>query len=211
MLMNKNLQKADMVSEIVEIQCLCRNAEHRVGIFAPNLENMSTAFEGYTMGSIHVVLKVQLVTGYCFAVDLSGAQFGYHKPAMPWEEYERLRIQRAIERTKATGMKLFQNWGYKNLDERHELLRGRNQNKDVEASVGTHIIRPIHLYMIEWLGAEKMTLGEMWTMPDDVFVKKAKDLMNYAELRYHQLEFEWSTENGRRLMEEIRGSAHGGE
>lgn len=42
----------------------------------------------------HLILRVSLKGGNDYAVDISGAQYGFHEPILPWTEYASQRIQR---------------------------------------------------------------------------------------------------------------------
>lgn len=45
----------------------------------------------------HWVLRVVLKGGKSYAVDIAGAQFGYHQPVSPWESFYSERVQRIDE------------------------------------------------------------------------------------------------------------------
>jgi len=45
----------------------------------------------------HAILKVKLLSGESFAVNLASAQSGHHEPIMRWQEFERDRVNYIIE------------------------------------------------------------------------------------------------------------------
>lgn len=41
----------------------------------------------------HEILKVTTVSGVAYAIDISGAQYGYPEPVTLWDEYAATRVQ----------------------------------------------------------------------------------------------------------------------
>ena len=42
----------------------------------------------------HLILRISFKSGKDYAVDISGAQFGFHEPVLPWAEYESQRVHK---------------------------------------------------------------------------------------------------------------------
>ena len=42
---------------------------------------------------VHSILQIALKNGECSAIDITGVQFGYDNPVIPWENYNSSRIQ----------------------------------------------------------------------------------------------------------------------
>lgn len=48
-------------------------------------------------GMHHIIFRVTLTNGEQYAVDLAGAQYGYHKECLTWQDYSTSRIEKVIE------------------------------------------------------------------------------------------------------------------
>jgi len=60
---------------------------------------------------IHAMHKVFLQSiGECYALDITGAQYGWSEAAMPWDEYEKTRVGIFLRCCKF-GSRAIQHWG----------------------------------------------------------------------------------------------------
>lgn len=52
----------------------------------------------------HIITRVTLKSGECYALDFTGAQYGYHEPVIPWDLYVDTRVE-CLTRTQHFGCK----------------------------------------------------------------------------------------------------------
>jgi hypothetical protein len=79
---------------------LCSKIEDvHVSVIGPKLRIIPIHLDGSQpqQGTSHIVYRVTLKNGELWAVDTTGAQFGYADPLCPWDEFEQQRSAKDIE------------------------------------------------------------------------------------------------------------------
>jgi hypothetical protein len=161
-----------------------------------------------TGGITHEMLKVTLRSGEVFAVDITGAQYGYHEPVTPWTKYQNDRILfQYLESGQPAPRpyRLLQVNDY-SLQKLIYFQKKMNGDKTAEEAIPfffARILKVMSFYILDWQGNEKLSLKDMWKLPEKTLRVKLDDLMDFVEWRFHGIvQHPWSTVNGKRLAVE---------
>jgi hypothetical protein len=161
-----------------------------------------------TGGITHEMLKVTLRSGEVFAVDITGAQYGYHEPVTPWTKYQNDRILfQYLESGQPAPRpyRLLQVNDY-SLQKLIFFQKKMNGDKTAEEAIPfffAGILKAMSFYILDWQGNEKLSLRDMWKLPEKTLCVKLNDLMDFVEWRFHSIvQHPWSTVNGKRLAAE---------
>lgn len=109
----------DFCKEMLEVGCHVKNQRIRLGRVYGN---------GIVDGTdyVHHVVKITLKNGAQYALDMTGAQYGWSESIMPWDTYKATRIQ-SITKTSPFGnakdelhakFKIHNEWGTPQMDRR---------------------------------------------------------------------------------------------
>jgi hypothetical protein len=154
-----------------------------------------------TRGITHEILKVTLRSGEKFAIDIAGAQYGYDDPVVEWEEYAQLRIFwiRSTDPPPQHGG-ILQVEDY-SLEKMALLLQKISSVKPIRNISWDHL-EAMNLHILEWQADERFALKQLWKLPENEFLVKRADLVDYVEWVFHAvIEHPYFTVNGKRLLE----------
>jgi hypothetical protein len=125
------------------------------------------------MFNLHQVLKVKLKTGEIFAVDITGAQFGWYEKVMAWEDY-RLRI---------LGKGSVQPFGTTFKSAKVDASNGSLELVRQETLL--EISKAAEMSIKEWLKQEKTDLGALMEMAEAEFVPLSRKIFDVVEKKLH--------------------------
>jgi hypothetical protein len=164
----------------------------------------------FSGGVRHEVLKLELRSGEVFAVDLSGAQFGYHEPVTRWDSYEDNRTSEILRLDIAPPpSKVLQADDFS--IERHIFLYQKMQQPKERRVVIFNTLEAINLNLVEWQAGEKVSLKSLWTMREEEYQKKSQNLVDYIEWIFHSISGRpWYTKRGRELRAQLPVTELGG-
>lgn len=154
----------------------------------------------------HDVLKLRLRSKELFAVDLSGAQFGYHDPVTSWKEYEKIRVRKVLDVDAAPSA-----YNILQVDDYSTewiliCVAMAKVPKDPGRRVYENILEAMNHHFLMWQANEHLSLKALWTLGEEDFQKKHLDLVDYIEWKFHSLvQHPWYTERGRQLAQKIKG------
>ena len=119
----------------------------------------------------HLILRVSLKGGKDYAVDLSGAQFGFHEPILPWTEYETQRIQK-IQVVQPPGKQksVIDNW--RGFDDAGTMAALRN---------GKAIGDEMDEILDGWLRSEDAKLSAIMTLVTQAYETKSSQILQALE------------------------------
>ncbi|KAF4622713.1 hypothetical protein G7Y89_g14315 [Cudoniella acicularis] len=136
-----------------------------------------------TLSVVHDIIKITLRSGETFAIDLAGAQYGYHDPIMEWERYKKLRILEDLSSTVPPPVA----YGVA------QLLQPNLQNKYLLASMRKYSVGVgygdtlgiMNYHILEWLLDEHLTFENLLKLPEERYEKKRDDLIDFVEWTFH--------------------------
>lgn len=109
----------------------------------------------------HDVIKLRLKAGgECYALDLTGAQFGYYDPITPWQEYIDTHVLSFPPRKSPDYFGKLKNWHLREI--------GKREEKDtfcaiVDLNMATSGL--LMRFMKTWETVGKMTIYELLRLP----------------------------------------------
>ncbi len=126
----------------------------------------------------HEIIKVTLRSGEVFAVDITGAQYGYHEPVTPWTKYEQERIFCAISAVDPyPSSKLLQidDYNLQELKYFYKLAEGPKPHVFMTA------LAIMKWHILGWQKHENMSLKKWWALPEETLRMKLNDLIHFIE------------------------------
>lgn len=152
---------------------------------------------------LHEILKVTLRSGEAFALGISGAQYGYHDPMTPWCEYNENRIDAVLDlRLSGDSSNLIDVDDY-TLTKMLSLFKKIAGKHAPGRSLSGDAIAAINLHLLEWQADERLSLKDMWKLPEAKFQAKMADVVNFIDWKSHCVPGKaYFTVNGRRLRRE---------
>ena len=162
-----------------------------------------------TRGITHEILQLTLRSGEMFAFDITGAQYGYHEAVTPWTKYSNTRIlfehmESDKPAPKSMGLLQVDDHSLQTMvflyNKANRTERGPEDEKNL---VFASALEMMNYHMVEWQADEKMSLKDMWKLPEKTRRVKLNDLLDFIEWSFHStVQHPWSTVNGRRLAAE---------
>lgn len=150
-----------------------------------------------------------LRSGEDFAVDITGAQYGYDDAITPWEEYVQLRIFDFVltPGPPATNFLQTDNCSLEDIVK----LADKFFNYSPEGKqIHEGSLLGMNMGILNWQRYAQLSLKQLWKLPAAEFEIRQKDLIEYLEWSIHLLKPKYTTENGRRLVQEVKGEwVHG--
>ncbi|KAF8853449.1 hypothetical protein BDZ45DRAFT_761761 [Acephala macrosclerotiorum] len=190
----------DIVSVTQTVLYKTKNDKLRTRIYGIN-ERLIFNSEGIK----HHILRVLLRSGEEFAVDITGAQYGYDDAVTPWEEYAQLRVFDFVLVPGTPAMNLLQTENYslgKTIELADKFFNYSPEGKQIHQGN----LLCMNMGILNWQRYVQLSLKELWKLPTQIFERKQKDLVDYVEWATQLLKPKYTTENGRRLVEEVKGN-----
>jgi hypothetical protein len=133
----------------------------------------------YFLGGVrHEVLKLELRSREVFAVDLSRAQFRYHEPVTRWDSYEENRTSEILRLDMdPPPSKVLQADDFS--IQRHVFLYQKTQQPKEHRVILLNTLEAINLNLVEWHAGEKVSLKSLWTMREEEYRKRSRNLIDY--------------------------------
>ena len=157
-------------------------------------------------GVRHEVLQLKLRSGEVFAVDISGAQFGYYDPVTPWTVYQQNRVLKVLNAASAPQPKKILQVDDYSIQKMIFLFQKARERKDPGRIIQLDLLETMNGHFLEWQADEHLSLKSLWTLPEKDFQKKHLDLVDYIEWKFHSVvEHPWYTEHGGQLAQQIKG------
>jgi len=117
-------------------------------------------------GEIHEILRVTLLSGEIFAVDISGAQYGYYDSVIPWAEYEQRRVSQIVHVGPAPESHQHIEVNDYSSAKIGSVLLKLHQPKEKGRGTYKDHMEVINLKILEWQSGEKLSLQALWKLPE---------------------------------------------
>ena len=150
--------------------------------------------------SNHEIFKVEVGCGKIYALDLTGAQFGYYEPLTPWEDYLRKRVKKMGEHDRHRmygGLKAYNK--HKGQADHPEMIKIRKIN-------GLNSLASEKLDQIarEWKEMKELSsFREMMELPQEDFRGMKGQLLREVEVELKDFVIHIKRNND--LLEEVYG------
>jgi hypothetical protein len=133
----------------------------------------SSGEEGcHTRDCLHTCLRVTLNSGELYALDMTGAQFGYFEPVTPWKEFYENRVRSF---SVVNGVEDF-GWWKNHLEERFGAsVAGKNGLLSLHVEGSKSLI----VDTLDWEKETDQTVQQMLTLPESQFKIKQQELIDY--------------------------------
>jgi hypothetical protein len=201
--MNLHSHNKGIVTRSEHIVFKTKNDRRRTRIYSCTVPIAD--IEADTGGITHEILKVTLRSGEKFAIDISGAQYGYDDCVVQWKEYEQLRIFRIWSTDPPPqhgGILQLRDYS---LEKMIYFMQKAGSLKPGGRNLSWDILETMNLHILEWQADENLSINDLWKLPENQFLVKRADLVDYLEWMFRAVvEHPWYTANGKRLLE-IKG------
>lgn len=118
----------------------------------------------------HDILKVYLKDGgEIFALDLTGAQYGYHDPITPWSIYLERRCETYVYRGE------FQYFG--GTRDRHTEAGKKDDYHGKMARMETQACKAFMCVALSWEEETGLTVEELLKLPEETFKKRKHEIV----------------------------------
>jgi hypothetical protein len=178
-----------------------KNDKRRTRILPTSAPHIGLDIRGIT----HEVLKLKLRSGEAFAIDLAGAQYGYHEPVMSWQDYEQeriLQIFRSGRGPKPREMLQIHDYRPRTLISFVEkMTQPKSKGRMV---LGDHL-EAMNYFMLEWQLDGKLSIKNVLALPERDFVRKQANLIDFIDWKLHNGKKPYFTVNGSHLANEMKG------
>ncbi|KAK6585058.1 hypothetical protein PZA11_001785 [Diplocarpon coronariae] len=188
-----------IIAKTEHLDVRTKNNKRHVQMLPRGISNIQT-----TDHVLHEMLKVTLRSGEAFAFDIAGAQYGYPEPITPWKQYKEgriLNIVNTISSPKSANLVDVEEYSLEKMAHLHRKMlsdeeHGMHMSGDTIATMAFHLV--------EWQMDEKMSLKDMWKLPEEKFHIKADDLVDFMEWKFNSVrEKPWFTVRGRKLQQTV--------
>jgi hypothetical protein len=156
----------------------------------------------------HEILKLTLRSGEIFAVDLSGAQYGYHEPVIGWDEYKQTRV-REIEKSypapKPLGILDVEDYS---LAKSYAIFQKIRSQGPKPPQIGVHgdVLEMMNFWMLEWQFEGRFGIKGLWKLTEKKFLQKQGNLIDFVDWKLYDATKPYFTANGKRLGGIVNGS-----
>jgi hypothetical protein len=191
-----------VVKDKSQIVFKTRNDKRRTRIYSAF--NLATALEDDApRGVTHEVLKVTLRSGEKFAVDVSGAQYGYHDPVTRYQEFQQQRVFHIHKDMKAPNThRMIQ---VKDYDTRTRLRFRKKICMIKKPRILTmDLLEVMNINLLDWQFYEHLSLESLWKMPEENFQRKQEELVDYMHWKLYRPEKKYFTVKGKQLAKELK-------
>ncbi|KAI6716622.1 hypothetical protein JHW43_000881 [Diplocarpon mali] len=188
-----------IIAKTEHLDVRTKNNKRHVQMLPRGISNIQT-----TDHVLHEMLKVTLRSGEAFAFDIAGAQYGYPEPITPWKQYKEgriLNIVNTLSSPKSANLVDVEEYSLEKMAHLHRKMlsdeeHGMHMSGDTIATMAFHLV--------EWQMDEKMSLKDMWKLPEEKFHTKADDLVDFMEWKFNSVrEKPWFTVRGQKLQQTV--------
>lgn len=163
---------------------LKNNKREAIGVNINGIEDES-------FGHDLIMLKLK-DSGEIYALDLSGAQFGYYQPVTRWFEFAADRVKTIVKRADAEEYNYFGGWHDRLLDRLDPTVRSSMDCLGPATYKLNLSISPVLKQGMEgWLGERGLSLEELLVLPQQTFEAKQKELLAHIN-RCLEAKIVWS-------------------
>lgn len=125
----------------------------------------------------HHVLKAQLKSGESYAIDITGAQFGWDDVVMPWSEYFSKHCQKIKTSEPLGGRRSY----YEGVMKRSEILpKGLRSMVIWTHKMGEVFAEIVH----EWFEDYDTKVSGLLSLPDEEYTRRASAFLLYVEAKW---------------------------
>ncbi|TVY73161.1 hypothetical protein LSUE1_G005658 [Lachnellula suecica] len=192
-----------IVTETELVEFNTKNDHRRTRLIAPKEQ-----VESHLREVVHEVLKVTLRSGEIFALNLAGAQYGYHEPVVEWQHYKELRVRvMRIQECPPRPLGLLQVDDYSMEKGMFFTRQLKNHVSDGVRSLAMDILQAINLHILEWQFEGQFSLADMSKLPEKNFHSKQENLVNFNIWKFHVTPRRSGsyTVKGKKLVKDTKG------
>ncbi|ESZ92096.1 hypothetical protein SBOR_7511 [Sclerotinia borealis F-4128] len=186
------------IKEIKKIVCEPKNPRRTI-----------TAGKYTTYNMDHELFGVILRSGERFAIDISGAQYGYYEPVVRWETYTSTRIEKILSQNvcPVPTKKMFDlnDYSAEHIASQMESINAKFGHPERTFQFA-RFFETVNVLFLEWQNGEDCSLEAIWKLPEDESLRKQKLLVDFVDWRLNvMLRGKFFTVNGQRLVAEVKG------
>lgn len=178
-----------IVKQTVSVEHRTKGELRRTRYAPHNPRSAATAFPMFLFAAdlrkpVHTVLRVILLSGEKYAIDLAGAQVGHHAPVIPWSEFERARVLNTISVGAASqpkGLLPVNDFSDAARTILHQRMHQSNQSNQPKLIV-EDILEETAMCIIEWQ-QRNIDLTTLWKLPSPQFAIRQGELVDYVNWR----------------------------
>ena len=122
----------------------------------------------------HAIVQLTLKNSDIYAIDITGAQYGYYDPVIPWDLYVASRVE-SIQEIQALG----------SIEECRRRMRKAMQVTGRTKTIEEEIADVFSAAEEAWQ-VENGSLSEMLKLPEDHFVAKQAELLEFVDGRVRE-------------------------
>lgn len=148
-----------------EVTVVPKNLKFEIVVFQGVINEISVRKDGMH----HTILRVTLLNNEQYAIDLTGAQYGYHQECLPWQTYITTRVEIIVEIQALGAAKQFL------ANNARDYVKNGSMAERLE-SIDFFFARELELCIKSWtLGHE--SVGSLLAAPQDEYESKKKSLL----------------------------------
>ena len=114
----------------------------------------------------HTLVRVKLKNGESYAVDMAGAQYGWHEPVTPWQLYENSRVREIDQVVSFGGTRVFCKKRANDMGGQHKWAHAIKENFGEEVDEA-----------LAWWQRANILLSDLLRLPEHAFPKRKASLL----------------------------------
>ena len=115
----------------------------------------------------HTIIRVVMKNGESYALDMAGAQYGWHEPTTPWQLYNASRVRRIKEVVPFGGTTIFCKTRVKTLSEQQKWVHTINENFAYNVDEA-----------VMWWQKRNISLVDLLHLPEQEFQRRRASLLD---------------------------------
>lgn len=115
----------------------------------------------------HTIIRVMLKNGETYALDMAGAQYGWHEPVTPWQLYSASRVQGIKEVVPFGGTKIF-------CKKRAKTLSKQQQWNNAIKEHFAYFVDKV----VTWWQKRNISLADLLHLPEQEFQRRRASLLD---------------------------------
>lgn len=158
---------------------------------------------------LHELLKVTLESGECYAIDISGCQYGYPEAVIRWDVYfsTRIRTIRSENICPAPKMEIFNisDYSTENMILQMNQLNAKFYSSD-HSSLISRILEIVNVLFVQWQNGGNFSFDRIWTSSEQERLRRQENLADFVDWSLNSIMGGNSfTPRGRLLIAKAKG------
>jgi hypothetical protein len=142
-------------------------------------ETMCFSDQTITRGPLeeHWVIRITTLNGQVYALDLTGAQYGWYDVMMPWHKYTNDRFEKHSELIPQEYVRAI--WNQENLTSGAHML--------ASSKAEDHVVRAIELSLKEWSRKEGIDMLSLFKLQEEEYKMRSFEMVLAAVMAMESL------------------------